>query len=71
MTDEADRAEDEIEHELAEALRQRKPTGPQPTGCCHWCGDAVEVGHRWCDHSCEASWEHAESRRRANGGAYD
>ena len=66
MTDDLDRAEIEIEIELAEALRIRKPVGPQPSGYCHWCGDAVEVGMRWCDHSCEMSWEYADSRARQN-----
>jgi hypothetical protein len=67
VTDPCDRAEDECEHELAEALRIRKPSGPAPTGWCYWCGDAVEIGMRWCDHSCEASWEYAENRMRQNG----
>ena len=67
MTDELDRAEEEIEMELAEALRQRKPSGPAPMGYCHWCGDAVSVGMRWCDHSCESSWEYTENRMRQNG----
>jgi hypothetical protein len=67
MTDLLDRAEEEIEMELAEALRQRKPAGPQPNGFCHWCGDAVDVGKRWCDHGCEETWEYAEGRRRQNG----
>jgi hypothetical protein len=44
VTDDLDRAEIECEYELAEALRQRKPAGPAPTGFCHWCGDAVQVG---------------------------
>lgn len=69
MTDQLDRAEDEIEMELAEALRQRRPVGPLPTGHCHWCGDAVAVGMRWCDHDCEAAWEYAEGRMRQNGRA--
>lgn len=68
MTDELDRAEEEIEMELAEALRKRKPAGPSANGYCHWCGDAVSVGMRWCDHSCEESWEYTEGRRRQNGG---
>lgn len=34
MTDQLDRAEEEIEAELAEALRQRKPGGPAATGAC-------------------------------------
>ena len=66
MPDALDRAEDEIEMELAEALRQRKPAGPQPTGYCHWCGDAVDVGMRWCDHECLDAWELADCRRRQN-----
>lgn len=67
MSDELDRAEEEIEMELAEALRQRKPYGPAPTGYCHWCGDAVEVGMRWCSHECEDPWEYVDGRRRKNG----
>jgi hypothetical protein len=55
VTDDLDRAENDIEIELAEALRQRKPVGPSATGFCHWCGDAVEVGMRWCGHECEAT----------------
>jgi hypothetical protein len=67
VVDDLDRAEIEIEMELAEALRQRKPAGPQPTGFCHWCGDAVDNGMRWCDHSCEATWEYVDGRSRQNG----
>jgi hypothetical protein len=67
LSDDVDRAENEIEMELAEALRQRKPVGPAPIGHCHWCGDAVDNGMRWCDHSCEASWEYVEGRAKQNG----
>lgn len=65
--DPLDRAEEEIEMELAEALRRRMPPGPAANGFCHWCGDAVASSMRWCDHSCEASWEYTENRRRQNG----
>lgn len=66
MTDDLDRAEEEIEMELAEALRQRKPAGPAPTGYCHWCGDAIDNGMRWCDRACEASWEYETERKAQN-----
>jgi hypothetical protein len=66
MVDDLDRAEIECEYELAEALRIRKPAGPQPTGYCHWCGDAVDVGMRWCDHSCLDEWQLAQERMAQN-----
>ena len=69
MNDLADRADDEIEHELAEALRQRKPAGPVATGFCHYCREPLADGLRWCQGTeCEAAWEHEQERRRQNAG---
>jgi len=66
MTDAADRAEEEIEMELAEALRKRKPPWPVAIGACHYCGEPLENGQRWCDADCERGWEHEQLRRRQN-----
>ena len=44
MTDEIDRAADEAERYLSEALRQRKPEAPGPTGRCLFC-DEIAGGH--------------------------
>ena len=66
MNDIADRADSEVEHELAEALRQRKPGGPPPTGWCHYCAEPLEPGWRWCGHGCEDEWEHEQKRKQQN-----
>lgn len=67
MTDELDRAEIEIEMELAEALRLRKPVGPLPTGFCHYCLELIGPGMRWCEGTeCEQAWEYEKMRRAQN-----
>lgn len=67
--DQLDRAEEEIEAELAEALRRRKPGGPAATGACLYCGEALQDGRRWClGATCERGWEYEQERRRQNGG---
>ena len=68
MTDQLDRAEEEIEAELAEALRQRKPGGPVASGYCHYCFEPVAEQLRWCDGTeCEREWEYVQARRAMNG----
>lgn len=64
--DPLDRAEEEIEMELAEALRKRKPPGPQPIGACHYCGEYLRGDLRWCDRECEAGWEYEFDRMVQN-----
>lgn len=66
MTDELDRAEEEIEMELAESLRKRKPRGPTPTGVCLYCDEPLPTGKRWCDRECEAGWEYEQERKAVN-----
>lgn len=66
MTDLLDRAEQEIEYELAEALRRRNPPGPPATGACLYCGEPLKDGQRWCYADCERGWEHEQLRRRQN-----
>lgn len=68
MIDAADRADEEIAHETAEALRARKPLGPAATGFCHYCREPVALGLRWCPGTeCRVEWEREGARRLANG----
>lgn len=66
MTDQLDRAEQEIEYELAEELRIRKPPGPIARGICYYCGELVEPHQRWCGAGCEQGWEYERLRRQQN-----
>lgn len=66
MTDELYRAEQEIEMELAEALRKRYEPGPRPNGLCHYCGELLTQQLRWCNVDCEREWERMRERRRTN-----
>lgn len=61
MSDEADRAQESIEHALEIALKERRDIGPTATGFCLNCDTPLQAGHRWCDHDCCADW----SKRRA------
>lgn len=62
--DEADRASQEVERELAEAMRKRRPAGPQPTGRCLYCEEIVPDQHRWCSVECREGWEQEARRGR-------
>lgn len=55
--DEADRANQEVERNLAQALRQRRPGGPTATGRCLCCDSLLAPGLRWCDSICRDEWE--------------
>lgn len=62
MADDIDRASQEVERDLAEALRMRRPAGPAPTGRCLYCDEIVADRHRWCSVECREGWE-KEARR--------
>lgn len=65
MSDLADRAEADIEHELAEALRLLKAEGPAATGFCLYCKEPIEHGLRWCvGTECRDEWQRQEQQRR-------
>lgn len=67
MADQLDRAEEAIEHELAEALRLRKPPGPVATGVCYYCLELVDPGLRWClGTECMSEWTKEWERRQQN-----
>ncbi len=60
--DEADRANQEVERGLSEALRQRRPEGPVATGRCLCCDEPVEEPRRWCDSICRDDWQRIQRR---------
>lgn len=63
--DEADRASQEVERSLQEAIRARRPVGPVATGRCLWCDEIVGDGIRWCpDEECRDLWEQERRMKR-------
>ncbi|MGB7650902.1 MAG: hypothetical protein WBL62_06890 [Gallionella sp.] len=70
MTDICDRAADEVERELAEALRKqaaRAAMVQQPCGFCFNCDEIVGVGLRYCDGDCRDDFERLERARKNKG----
>lgn len=65
----SDTATEREEQERARALLQRKPTGPDPCGQCHNCGEIVPGLDRFCDADCARDYEYLAERRRINGAA--
>jgi len=63
VTDDIDRAQSEIDRAQAEAMRNRKPEGPVPTGRCLYCDDIVGDEQRWCGINCRDFWEMLRGRR--------
>ncbi|MDH2918461.1 MAG: hypothetical protein PXX73_04630 [Sideroxydans sp.] len=71
MSDACDRADIEVERELAEALRKqavRAARMQQPCGFCFNCDEIVAVGMRFCDGDCRDDFARLE-RARKNAGA--
>ncbi len=59
--DQFDRATQLEELDRDEALKYRKPEGPQATGRCLYCAEPVEDGRRWCGVECRNFWERHRS----------
>lgn len=55
--DDTDRATEREENARADALRERKPEGPEPTGQCLNCERPLDAGLRWCDGECRDEWQ--------------
>lgn len=62
MSDDIDRAQNEVDRAQAEAQRMRRPEGPAPTGQCLECGELVAIPRRWCDSDCRDAWEKYRAR---------
>lgn len=68
MADDADRAQDEIEAELAHArsaaqVRRRLV----PTGHCHNCDEHLRAGQLFCDQECASDFEKRERGQALRG----
>lgn len=55
--DDTDRATVREEQARADALRERRPQGPEATGLCLNCERPLAAGLRWCDAECRDEWE--------------
>jgi hypothetical protein len=64
MSDDIDRAQNEVERSLGEALRVKKPVGPVATGRCLFCDEILDDENRWCDSGCRDAWEGLLKRKR-------
>lgn len=62
VADEIDQAQFALDVMEAAVLRRRMPEGPQATGECLFCGEALAVG-RFCDADCRDGFQD-ENRRR-------
>lgn len=67
MTDIADAADAAIDAEMRDALSHKRPQGPEPCGACHFCGQDLAPGLRWCDAECREDWERIQIARKRNG----
>lgn len=70
MADEIDRANDEVERFLVQALQNNAAARPLLLACgqCHYCGEAVAEGLRFCDAECRDDYDKLIAARRRNGG---
>jgi len=64
MSDDIDRAQNEVERLHAEAMRLVKPAGPVATGRCLYCDEILDDHARWCDGDCRDQWERLKTRKR-------
>lgn len=62
MADPVDMAQEHMERESVGLLAARRPTGPVPTGRCHYCDEVVADDQRWCDAGCRDAWEREQTR---------
>jgi hypothetical protein len=62
VADEADQAAKREDDARAEALQRRRPEGPPAVGACHYCGELIRPGLRWCDEYCRDDWERGQGQ---------
>jgi hypothetical protein len=69
MPDLADQAQQTIELEASgELAKAKKPEGPERTGLCAYCGEAVANPiFRWCNTECRNDWDDEQRLLRMKG----
>jgi predicted nucleic acid-binding Zn ribbon protein len=68
VADEADKANDHMERELALRIRAaRSVQAVDTTGACFFCGEDVGSGVRFCSKDCADDWEREHEIRRKQG----
>ena len=67
MSDIIDVAQAKAEAIASAELARRHPVGPAATGLCHWCGEPVPEGRRWCDADCRDDWQREQRRKTRHG----
>ncbi len=68
MSDEADIADDEIEHSRLAAIEAcRRKTGIIPKGSCWYCEEELTFGQKFCDRDCAADYEAEQAALLRNG----
>ncbi len=64
MDDNTDRAHQEIDSALLNAMAHTRPSGPKPVGVCHHCEEPLGAFLRWCDVRCRDTWEKYKDRNK-------
>ena len=68
MADDADRADDRIEHAIADGIEAcRRAVSIKPCGHCHYCGEVVPQHHLFCCSECSVDFRHEQERKKAMG----
>jgi len=67
--DDADRAEDLIEHAVEDGIEEARRGAPGPTaiGYCLFCATPLPDAQRWCDADCRDAWQHEQDLRLMRG----
>jgi len=53
---------------IQERIESRKDNGPPPCGECHYCGEPLNDGRRFCDAECRDDWQRDMDALRRNRG---
>ena len=67
MMDVIDQSESTLQINETLALQQRKDAGPPPCGECHYCGEPLNDGRRFCDADCRDDWQKRQAAQKRNG----
>jgi hypothetical protein len=66
MSDEADRANEQMEMSLALSLKRREKT-LLAVGFCHFCESRLRDGVLFCEKACAVDYEHEQRLKKIKG----